>query len=266
MSLQQNRKASITLGLAIGSTDKKNLGMEYADSGWQTKETLIDLMIKTVFPKIQQCRQRIEGENGRSLLLIVSHGSRLDRELWLKAKEYNIDVITNKVHTIHLCQPLDCCPFSTFKNAFKKYYKPQFHASVAQQRQAIATALTEAVRKASAEDIIKKGFQRNGVWVFNPSIVLNQLLAEEELTKEFVSTYAVPEVQNFLMDKTKQLINSNEITSLLQNQAETKEMGQSEATIIIQQNIAKKINDSFQKDIEFALQKVKRKRNEEKKE
>ncbi|KAA6381719.1 MAG: hypothetical protein EZS28_022755 [Streblomastix strix] len=114
-------------------------------------------------------RQRIPGKSGLDTVLTDEEQTRHlqcaflllgVREQLLKAQEYNIDVIIYKAHTPHLCLSLDCYPFSTFKKALKKFCKPPFRASAAQQRQAIVTALTEAVRQASVEDIIKKNLKK----------------------------------------------------------------------------------------------------------
>ncbi|KAA6397505.1 MAG: hypothetical protein EZS28_006966 [Streblomastix strix] len=55
---------------------KEQIRVQYADSGWQNKESLNLLMIESVFEGIQYWQQKIKKGNGRSLLMIDSHGSR----------------------------------------------------------------------------------------------------------------------------------------------------------------------------------------------
>ncbi|KAA6389891.1 MAG: hypothetical protein EZS28_014581 [Streblomastix strix] len=106
------------------------------------------------------------------------HGRRISQTLTLcVSAAWRYFPATYNAHSTHQCQSLDYCPFSTFKNVLKKYcMSPPFHATAAQQKQAIVTAFSEAVRQAAAEDIIKKGFQRSIEWPFNLSTVSFQIL------------------------------------------------------------------------------------------
>jgi hypothetical protein len=78
-----------------------------ASGGWQTSDSFVAYMRERCIPEILAARLPRDGPNARSLLILDSHPSRRNPQLWRECAENRIDVPTIPAHCSHLLQPLD---------------------------------------------------------------------------------------------------------------------------------------------------------------
>jgi hypothetical protein len=78
-------------------------------------------MVNYVLPEIAHRREN-NGVSTRSLLLLDSHASRMNRNIINKAIELKIHILTFPSHTTHLLQPFDWGIFSTLKQRLRNVF------------------------------------------------------------------------------------------------------------------------------------------------
>ncbi|KAA6370268.1 MAG: hypothetical protein EZS28_034205 [Streblomastix strix] len=154
--LTSSKLHTFSLCFSCWMISQRDTEVKYADSGWQTKATFEYIMRTIVFPGIVDWRKKTTGIKARSLLMIDSHSSRLKRELWKEAAQMNIDVITYKSHSSHLCQPLDCLPFAIFKQKLKENFINPVNSSIKSYRFAMVSALIAGFHACTEASVIKK--------------------------------------------------------------------------------------------------------------
>jgi hypothetical protein len=128
-----------------------------------TSEAFYDYATRILLPGITGRRATIGLQDTRCLLLLDSHSSRSNPNLWKRFQEAQIDVLTLVSHSSHLTQPLDCGIFAVFKKTLNSKYSIPTDTAVKSYREALAAALPDALATATMTTTIKSAFERSGV-------------------------------------------------------------------------------------------------------
>jgi hypothetical protein len=141
-----------------------------SNKGW-TNDTLGFEWLKTSFePFTRQFR------NSRCLLLIDGHSSHITSRYIAFCITHKIDLFCLPPHSSHLTQPLDLSIFSPLKTALTLEVDRIFRNSTARlPRVEWVEAFIKARDKAFRRPSIISGFQKGGIYPFNPEILLSTL-------------------------------------------------------------------------------------------
>ena len=85
------------------------------EGGWQTITSFEFIMRKIIIPAIVNKRKFLNYENEKALLVLDSHSSRFNSQVWKDCAANNIIALTIPSHTSHFLQPLDCGPNGVMK-------------------------------------------------------------------------------------------------------------------------------------------------------
>lgn len=141
-----------------------------SNKGW-TNDTLgYEWLISQFQPFISQF------SNSRTLLLIDGHSSHLTERFIAFCIKSNIDLFLLPPHSSHLTQPLDLSIFGPLKTALTLEVDQIFRNSTyrlpkVEWVEAFIKARTKAFRSPS----IISGFEKGGIYPFNPEILLSTL-------------------------------------------------------------------------------------------
>ncbi|CAK1588378.1 unnamed protein product [Parnassius mnemosyne] len=126
----------------------------------------------------------VKDEKEPTLLIYDGHSTHVQLAVVKMAKQNNITIIKLPPHTSHLLQPLDLCVFKPYKDAWdqemvkwqrthkgEKLPKDQFSAIVGR------------VWKNLNSNVIKKGFEKSGIYPFNRKAVTEYKLDPEALKR-----------------------------------------------------------------------------------
>jgi hypothetical protein len=136
--------------------------------GWQTAESFADYIRTRCLKEIVAARLPRDGPNARSLLILDSHPSRRNPELWRECASNNIDVLTIPAHTSHLLQPLDRGINAAYKKKLAEEYERPCIPGVDAHRTALAAALLPAVQFALQAGTIRAAWRTAGIEPFDP--------------------------------------------------------------------------------------------------
>ncbi|KAH7816165.1 uncharacterized protein MONOS_13679 [Monocercomonoides exilis] len=78
------------------------------NDGWMTESIFQRYAEEVLLTGIIERRKILMKTNERCLLLLDSHSSRAQPDIWQKFADNNIDVVTFIPHSSHITQPLDC--------------------------------------------------------------------------------------------------------------------------------------------------------------
>ncbi|KAH7830906.1 uncharacterized protein MONOS_7237 [Monocercomonoides exilis] len=133
------------------------------NDGWMTDAICRRYAEDVLLPGIVERRTLLNKDEERCLLLLDSHPSRAQPDIWQKFADASIDVVTFIPHSTHLTQPLDLGEFAVYKKCFNtKYFVPS-SSSVSLRRKAIADALHQALQTALMLETIVSSFVKSGV-------------------------------------------------------------------------------------------------------
>ncbi|KAH7825087.1 uncharacterized protein MONOS_14719 [Monocercomonoides exilis] len=118
---------------------------------------------KILLTGIVQKRKLFDRNEDRCLLILDSHPSRSQPDLWQKFEVASIGVVTFIPHCTHLSQPLDCGVFAVFKRCFNSKNVVPSSSLIALRRKAVANALPQALQTALFPSTIHSAFEKIGV-------------------------------------------------------------------------------------------------------
>ncbi|KAH7819390.1 putative DDE superfamily endonuclease [Monocercomonoides exilis] len=133
------------------------------NDGWMTDAIFRMYAEDVLLPGIVERRTLLEKEDERCLLLLDSHPSRAQPDIWQKFSDASIDVVTFIPHSAHLTQPFDHGVFVVFKKCFNTDHVVLSSSSVSLQRKAIADALPQALQTSLLPVTIISSFVKSGV-------------------------------------------------------------------------------------------------------
>ncbi|KAF9794422.1 hypothetical protein SFRURICE_009678 [Spodoptera frugiperda] len=146
-------------------------------NGWIESEAFAEFMAKSFIPMVKH-------ETEPALLIYDGHSTHVQLAVIEMAKQNNITIIKLPPHTSHLLQPLDLSVFKPYKDAWdqemvkwqrthkgEKLPKDQFSATVGR------------VWKNLNSNVIKKGFEKSGIYPFNRNAVPEHKLDPEALKR-----------------------------------------------------------------------------------
>ena len=85
------------------------------EGGWQTLTSFEFIMRKIIIPAIVNKRKFLNYQTEKALLVLDSHSSRFNSQVWKDCAANNIIALTIPSHTSHFLQPLDCGPNGVMK-------------------------------------------------------------------------------------------------------------------------------------------------------
>jgi hypothetical protein len=113
----------------------------------------------------------------RHLLILDGHYFHVTLQVVCKAARSGLDIVTLPLHTSHHLQPLDVAVFRPFKCAFKNLWDAWTlkHSQRPAQKEDLCQWVCLALCKALSAHNIQKGFQKTGIWPFNPQAVEDKM-------------------------------------------------------------------------------------------
>ncbi|KAH7820258.1 putative DDE superfamily endonuclease [Monocercomonoides exilis] len=148
----------------------------WADNdGWMTDALFARYAEEILLPGIVERRKLLDMNEDRCLLLLDSHPSRAQPDLWQKFADESIDVVTFIPHSTHLTQPLDCGVFDMFKRCFNSNNVVPSSSSISFRRKAVANDLPQALQTALLPSTINSAFEKSGVLSRQSNSVLVKL-------------------------------------------------------------------------------------------
>ncbi|KAH7828516.1 putative DDE superfamily endonuclease [Monocercomonoides exilis] len=133
------------------------------NDGWMTDAIFRRYAEDVLLPGIVERRTLYNKDEERCLLLLDSHPSRAQPDIWQKFADASIDVVTYIPHSTHLTQLLDRGVFAVLKKCFNTKYVVPSSSSVSLRRKAIADALPQALQTALLPETIVSSFVKSGV-------------------------------------------------------------------------------------------------------
>jgi len=102
---------------------KDNFDFYSAPSGYMTKEIFHNIVSSTIFPVLEQKRQRSGNPEEKALLLVDNHASRFDEDMLQDCADHNLLVVPLPTHSSHWSQPNDQHINLVCKEAFSKLFR-----------------------------------------------------------------------------------------------------------------------------------------------
>jgi hypothetical protein len=134
-----------------------------SDHGGMTKELFNTLLTDHIGPWLLR-----NGQPGRKVILIDGDGSHepLPRTLdWLRT--HDMDLFRLPAHLTHLLCPLDVSVFGPLKAHFRRLLRHEMHAGTIRVDVADRWRLMDRALDAIAPAVIKRGWERSGLYPFN---------------------------------------------------------------------------------------------------
>ncbi|KAH7814977.1 uncharacterized protein MONOS_16540 [Monocercomonoides exilis] len=120
--------------------------------------------------------------NDRCLLLLDSHSSRAQPDIWQKFADNNIDVVTFIPHSSHITQPLDRGVFVVFQICINSLYSVPPDSSISLRREEISNVLPQALQTALLPATVVSSFKKSGLLSNEWHSVQSTLLKEPLVT------------------------------------------------------------------------------------
>ncbi|KAH7823446.1 uncharacterized protein MONOS_13450 [Monocercomonoides exilis] len=133
------------------------------NEGWMTEALFLKYAEEVLLPGITQRRETLKKSDERCLLLLDSHSSRAQPDLWKRFADSLIDVVTFVPHTTHIAQQLNRGVFAVFKKTINANYEAPSSSSVVLRREALADVLPQALQTSLFPSTIKSSFAKSGV-------------------------------------------------------------------------------------------------------
>jgi len=143
-------------------------------TGWITAEIFQGWVQNVLIPDILDRRAKIAQENTRALLLIDSHSSRECPEALRLLNQSQIDVFTFEPHVTHLCQPLDCGPFSIFKRKLSVLKSTLSGINGPDRREKLLKIAKQALFETGYPESLQNAWANVGICPFNKDKVLEK--------------------------------------------------------------------------------------------
>ncbi|KAH7819822.1 putative DDE superfamily endonuclease [Monocercomonoides exilis] len=145
------------------------------NDGWMTDALFARYAQEILLPGIVQRRKLLDMNEDRCLLLLDSHPSRAQPDLWQNFAYKSIDVVSFIPHSTHLTQPLDRGVFAVLKRYFNSNCVVPSSSSIALRRKAVANALPQALQTALLPSTIHSAFEKSAVLSGQSNSVLVKL-------------------------------------------------------------------------------------------
>lgn len=152
---------------------------ECSDNGWITEELFVTYLkhfAKTVKPS----------PDNPVLLIIDNHSTHCTLEVYEFCKNNGIVLLMTPPHTSHRLQPLDVTFFGPLKAAYNnecnKFLKSHPHQKITLFE--IAELFNRANMRVSTPEKGVKGFEKTGIWPFNPDVFTEADFLPAELRTE----------------------------------------------------------------------------------
>ncbi|KAH7828541.1 uncharacterized protein MONOS_4975 [Monocercomonoides exilis] len=84
------------------------------NEGWMTEALFLKHNEEVLLPGITHRKETLKKNDERCLLLLDSHSSRAQPDLWKMFVDSSMDVVTFVPHTTHIAQPLDRSVLAVF--------------------------------------------------------------------------------------------------------------------------------------------------------
>ncbi|KIK19723.1 hypothetical protein PISMIDRAFT_658664 [Pisolithus microcarpus 441] len=117
--------------------------------------------------------------NGHACLLLVDgHNSHYTKEFSDYARENNIHILCYPAHTTHIYQGLNVVIFRPLKHYWTEE-RDQYESSKQHKidKTNFVSIYARAHKKALTPETVRAAFRKTGVWPFNPSVILDEMLA-----------------------------------------------------------------------------------------
>lgn len=129
---------------------------------------------------------RAKGE--RVLLILNGDGSHITSDFVVLCYYSNIDIVVLPPHTSHVLQPLDVTVFSSLKHELSQIVKDERIPWSDTRRKETSMGrwvqrYVQARSTISSQDVIK-GFEKTGIWPFNPQPLLDKYTLDDGSTEE----------------------------------------------------------------------------------
>ncbi|KAH7831232.1 putative DDE superfamily endonuclease [Monocercomonoides exilis] len=152
------------------------------NDGWMTESIFQRYAEEVLLTGIIERRKIIMKTNERCLLLLDSHSSRAQPDIWQKFADNNIDVVTFIPHSSHITQPLDRGVFAVLKKCINSLYSVPPDSTISLRREAISNVLPQALQTALLPATVVSSFKKSGVLSNEWHSVLSTLPKEPSVT------------------------------------------------------------------------------------
>ena len=154
----------------------KRLG--YSKKGWTDCELAI--LWLTHFEK-----HTSKKANGHARLLVVDgHNSHYSFEFLDYARTHKIHVLCYPAHTTHVYQGLDVVVFSVLKRYWAEE-RIKWEASGGEvSKETFLTIYGTAHTRTLSPALVKKAFEKTGIWPFNPDVISTEMMAPSKETSQ----------------------------------------------------------------------------------
>lgn len=192
-----------------------SLGLAHK-SGWMTGENFI-LALKHFF-KYTKCTPQ-----DPVVLFLDNHESHISVEVIQEAKDNGVYLITFPPHCSHRLQPLDVAVYGPFKARFNQACDNWMmsHGGMPITIYNIAELAGIAFNGALNKDNIRKGFEKTGIWDFQPNVfsdddfLMSAVTDRPDQTVQIVNDDTVDEQVNINTSSTSQSVDTR--VSKIQN-------------------------------------------------
>jgi hypothetical protein len=105
-------------------------------------------------------RKKLNNENLRALLILDSHTTRLQKELWKTLRELKVDVLTIPAHTSNETQPLDRVPNAQIKRLLQDVRTFPKKTKMKTDLKKFVTEICDSIAGALLPKNVKAGFEK----------------------------------------------------------------------------------------------------------
>lgn len=170
-------------------TSSKRLG--YSRKGWT--DCKLAVLWLTHFEKYT-----VKKANGHARLLVVDgHNSHYSFEFLDYACAHRIHVLCYLAHTTHVYQGLDVIVFSVLKQCWAEE-RTKWEANGGEvSKETFLTIYGAAHIQVLSPELVKKAFEKTGIWPFNPNVIPAEMMAPSKETSQsatFHSPHLPPSV------------------------------------------------------------------------
>ena len=150
-----------------------------SSKGWSSDEIGLK-WLETVF---QRCTASKAG-NRRRLLLVDGHSSHINMKFIDTCDSFRILLLVLPPHTTHRLQPLDVSLFAPLANYYTQGLNQLLSTSlgmVSMSKRAFWSVFWPAWQRAFCQKNIASGFEKTGVFPYNPSLVLDKITKKQPI-------------------------------------------------------------------------------------
>jgi hypothetical protein len=127
----------------------------------------------------------VKKANGHAHLLIVDgHNSHYSFEFLNYARTHKIHVLCYPAHTTHVYQGLDVVVFSVLKQCWAEE-RTKWEANGGEvSKETFLTIYGAAHIRTLSPALVKKAFEKTGIWLFNPDVIPAEMMAPSKETSQ----------------------------------------------------------------------------------